>query len=43
MNVSDVSITEIALRNGFSDGTSFSHAFKANYDISPRDLRNLKR
>lgn len=35
------SITEIALRNGFSDGASFCHAFKASYDISPRNLRNL--
>jgi AraC-like DNA-binding protein len=43
LSVPDVSITEIALRNGFSDGASFSHAFKANYDISPRDLRNLRR
>jgi AraC-like DNA-binding protein len=39
----DVSITEIALRNGFSDSSSFSHAFKTNYDISPRDLRNSRR
>lgn len=39
----DVSITEIALRNGFSDSSSFSHAFKASYDISPRELRNSRR
>ena len=38
-----VSITTIALRNGFSDSSSFSHAFRANYGISPRDLRNLKK
>jgi AraC-like DNA-binding protein len=38
----NASITTIALRNGFSDGARFSHAFKANYGISPRDLRNPK-
>jgi AraC-like DNA-binding protein len=38
-----VRITTIALRNGFSDSSSFSHAFRANYGISPRDLRNLKK
>jgi AraC-like DNA-binding protein len=38
-----VSITTIALRNGFSDSSSFSHAFRASYGISPRDLRNLKK
>ena len=43
LNAPDVSITEIALRNGFSDSSSFSHAFKANYDISPRELRNSRR
>ncbi|TCL75991.1 helix-turn-helix domain-containing protein [Rhizobium sp. BK251] len=41
LRLPNASITEIALRNGFSDGASFSHAFKATYDISPRDLRNL--
>jgi AraC-like DNA-binding protein len=36
---SDISITTIALQNGFSDGTAFSHAFRAEYGISPRELR----
>ncbi|MET0676437.1 MAG: helix-turn-helix domain-containing protein [Bradyrhizobium sp.] len=34
-----ISITPIALQNGFSDGTAFSHAFRAQYGISPRELR----
>jgi transcriptional regulator GlxA family with amidase domain len=38
----NVSITTIALKNGFPDGACFSHTFRANYGISPRDLRNLK-
>jgi AraC-like DNA-binding protein len=43
LSASDLSITEIALRNGFPDSASFSHAFKASYDISPRELRNSRR
>ena len=39
----DVSITTIALSNGFPDSSSFSHAFRASYGLSPRDLRNLKK
>jgi AraC-like DNA-binding protein len=35
----DISITTIALQNGFSDGTAFSHAFRAEYGIAPRELR----
>jgi len=38
----NASITTIALRNGFPDGASFSHTFRAHYGISPRDLRILK-
>jgi AraC-like DNA-binding protein len=38
----NVSITTVALRNGFSDGARLSHAFKAKYGISPRDIRSLK-
>jgi AraC-like DNA-binding protein len=33
------SITEIAFRWGFSDATHFSHAFKREYGISPREIR----
>ncbi|WP_027583861.1 helix-turn-helix domain-containing protein [Bradyrhizobium sp. Ai1a-2] len=39
----NLSITAIALRNGFSDSSGFSHTFRANYGISPRDLRNLRK
>jgi AraC family transcriptional regulator, positive regulator of tynA and feaB len=33
------SITEIAFRWGFSDATHFSHAFKREYGMAPRDVR----
>jgi AraC family transcriptional activator of tynA and feaB len=33
------SITEIAFRWGFSDATHFSHAFKRQYGMAPRDVR----
>ena len=33
------SITDIAFRWGFSDATHFSHAFKREYGMSPRDVR----
>lgn len=34
-----MSITEIAMRHGFADGSHFSHAFKDAFGISPRDYR----
>jgi AraC-like DNA-binding protein len=37
-----VNITTIALRNGFSDASRFSHAFKATYGISPSHFRVLR-
>lgn len=33
------SITQIALKNGFNDSSSFSRAFKAEFHVSPRDAR----
>jgi AraC family transcriptional regulator, positive regulator of tynA and feaB len=33
------SVTEIAFRWGFSDATHFSHVFKREYGISPREVR----
>jgi AraC-like DNA-binding protein len=35
------SITQIAMRRGFADASHFSHAFKAEYGMSPRDFRRL--
>jgi AraC-like DNA-binding protein len=32
-------ITQIAMRYGFADASHFSHAFRAEYGISPRDFR----
>ena len=32
-------ITEIALRCGFSDGNYFKDAFKKKYGLTPRDYR----
>jgi AraC-like DNA-binding protein len=43
LSAPDMSITEIALRNGFSDSAGFSHAFRATYDMSPREFRNSRR
>lgn len=34
-----MSITEIAMRRGFADGSHFSHAFKDEFGMSPRDFR----
>ena len=34
------SITEIALRNGFSDSNYFKDAFKKMYGVSPRAYRS---
>lgn len=34
-----LSITQIALKNGFNDSSSFSRAFKAEFGISPRAAR----
>lgn len=38
----DTALTEIALRNGFSDSSQFSHAFKQTFGISPSALRRSK-
>jgi AraC-like DNA-binding protein len=38
-NISAVSITEIAMRHGFADASHFSHAFKDEFGISPREYR----
>ena len=35
----DASVTEIALRCGFSDGNYFKDVFKKNYGMSPREYR----
>ena len=32
----------VALRNGFPDSSSLSHAIKANYGVTPRALRNAR-
>ncbi|AEA25883.1 helix-turn-helix domain-containing protein [Pseudonocardia benzenivorans] len=37
------SVTEIAFRWGFSDATHFSHVFKREYGMSPRDVRRAAR
>jgi AraC-like DNA-binding protein len=42
LNNCNIGITAIALRNGFADGTAFSHAFRAHYGISPREFRRSK-
>ena len=34
-----LSITQIALKNGFGDASHFSRSFRAEYDLSPRDHR----
>ncbi|RTL66923.1 MAG: helix-turn-helix domain-containing protein [Pseudonocardiaceae bacterium] len=36
-------VTEIAFRWGFSDATHFSHVFKREYGMSPRDVRRAAR
>jgi AraC family transcriptional regulator, positive regulator of tynA and feaB len=33
-------LTTVALRNGFPDSSSLSHAIKANYGVTPKALRN---
>ncbi len=35
----DFSLGRIALRNGFPDSSSLSHAFKAVYGFAPSQLR----
>lgn len=37
------SITQIAMRRGFSDSSHFSHAFKNEYGMTPRDMRRQSR
>lgn len=34
-----LSVTEIAMRHGFADASHFSHAFREEYGIAPRDFR----
>jgi AraC family transcriptional activator of tynA and feaB len=36
------SLTEIALKNGFADSSTFSRAFRAKYGVPPRNLRNRR-
>ena len=36
-------ITDVALRHGFIDSASFSRAFRRNFGISPREMRELAR
>jgi AraC-like DNA-binding protein len=36
------SLTTVALRNGFPDSSSLSHAIKANYGVTPKALRNAR-
>lgn len=38
-----ITITEIAMRFGFSDASHFSHAFKQEFGLSPRDARQASR
>lgn len=38
-----LSVTEIAMRRGFADPSHFSHAFKAEFGLSPRDYRRAVR
>jgi AraC-like DNA-binding protein len=35
-------ITDIALRHGFTDPASFSRAFRRNFAISPREMREMR-
>ena len=37
--LTSLSITEIAMRHGFADASHFSHAFKDEYGMSPREYR----
>jgi AraC-like DNA-binding protein len=36
-----LTITEVAMRHGFCDASHFSHAFKTEYGMSPRDYRRM--
>ena len=38
-----ITVTEVAMRYGFSDASHFSHAFKEEFSISPRDFRQRAR
>jgi AraC-like DNA-binding protein len=35
-------LTTIALRNGFADNSSLSHAIKESYGVTPRELRKMR-
>lgn len=37
------SVTQIAMRHGFADASHFSHAFKDEYGLSPRDYRRASK
>lgn len=39
--IGEMSFTEIAYRNGFSDSAHFSRAFKENFGFSPRDFLKI--
>ena len=43
LELTDLSITEIAYRSGFSSSSNFSKAFKKHYDVLPKEYRALKR
>ena len=38
-----ITVTEVAMRYGFSDASHFSHAFKEEFALSPRDFRQQAR
>ena len=42
VSYTDDPITEIAIRNGFSDVTAFSKAFRASYKMTPSSFRKSK-
>ena len=43
LELTDLSMTEIAYRSGFSSSSNFSKAFKKHYDVLPKEYRTLKR
>lgn len=40
--LNSLSITEIAMRRGFSDASHFSHAFRKEFGLSPRECRHFQ-